>query len=888
MRLLTHSHIHKKKQHSANNFLTHCVHCFDIIVLAKLMRISALTFFLLLLIQHVSAQHHHLNSLINDEDITHTAVADGSWFDNNTWANGNIPDQDAWVHIPAETTVYYDQINTSPMSSVLVDGSLIFAHTQSSQLIVDTLLINNTGRLIIGTENQPVSGNTSVEILFRDLGDIDVTRDPTLVGRGLVASGEVRIHGVAKTTHLKVTQDPLVGDNQVHLSDAPLNWSVGDRLIIAGTKYSGWKWDNDIQAVRYHGTQDEEVLITAVDGNTVSFNQPLKYDHFTPRQDLKTSVANVTRNIRFATLNPESTLTHRRGHVMFMGDAKVDVRYASFWQLGRTDKSFLTREAVDFDPILANSNVRGRYSFHLHRKGISNQRAPAIAIGNVAYGSPGWGYVHHDSHAIFHDNISYDTFGAGFVAETGNETGSWTNNLAIKAEGNSAFNPKNGNNTQLFDMGRTGDGFWFQGRMVRSVNNIAASVNHGFVYLHRGNGMISFPSSVFMLPEALPWTRDTSVDDAPILSFDGNESFASTVGVYVVKANPNQQHDIHSHFKNFKAWEVRAGAAMEYTSHYLLENFDIIGKTPEAFSTAAFGIEFGTNTSDMVINTAQIVDMPTGVILSKHYTNPDITPEANQYALIDVSFDNVNVEMEEFDASIDQVLSSQDLSTDQFTIDVNNGVYEYLSPATTAGSGVFWSGQKTDSIGVSPIPAGTDLIGVPSPDMIGICEIDGYYRSNDGTPYAIVEEYFTERATGQIHKLGIKMLLGPNVDALLGNQFHAWRNAFQAGNIDLNSQAPVAIDDDFLISSWRPTNINLLINDSDPESDNLTIDGIVQPSHGRVYDNQDGTVTYLSDFDYNGPDQLSYWVTDGHGNYSSAQVNIQVVNDVIFLNDFLQ
>ncbi len=838
--------------------------------------------------EHVH-NNHNLKALINNEDITHTAIANGSWFENGTWAGGIIPTQDAWVHIPEGITVHYNQVNTIPMTAIRVDGAFIFSRTESSQLILDTLLINETGQLIIGTENQPIADTVSIEILFRDLGDIDVVRDSNLTSRGLIASGDVHIHGMKKTTHLKVTENPLIGHTQLQFSVIPNHWAIGDRLIIAGTKYSGWKWDNSIQAVRYHGTQDEEVLITAIEGNVVHFDQPLKYDHFTPRDDLKTSVANVTRNIRFATQHPETTLTHRRGHVMLMGDAVVDVRYASFWQLGRTDKSFLTREAIDFDPILPNSNVRGRYSFHLHRKGIANQRKkPAIAIGNVAYGSPGWGYVHHDSHAVFHNNISYDTFGAGFVAETGNETGSWTNNLAIKAEGNSAFNPKNGNDRKLFDMGRTGDGFWFQGRMVRSVNNIAASVNHGFVYLHRGSGMLSFPSSAFMLPEALPWRTNTSVDDAPILSFDGNESFASTVGVFVVKANPNQQHDIHSHFKNFKAWEVRAGAAMEYTSHYLLENFDIIGKTPEAFSTAAFGIEFGTNTSDMVINTANIADVPTGVILSKHYTNPDITPEANQYALIDVSYQNVAVEMEEFDANIDQILTSQDLLSNQFAIDINNGIYEYLSPATTAGSGVFWTGQKNDSIGTSPIPAGTDLIGVPSQDMIGICEIDGYYRSNDGTPYAIVEEYFTERATGQIHKFAMKMLLGPDVDALLGNQFHAWRNAFQAGTINLNSQAPVAEDDDFLISSSRETTINLLLNDSDPEPDNLTIDGIIQPSHGTVFDNQNGTVTYISDFDFIGVDHFSYWVTDNHGNYSSGQVNLQVVSDAIFFNDFTQ
>lgn len=168
---------------------------------------------------------------------------------------------------------------------------------------------------------------------------------------------------------------------------------------------------------------------------------------------------------------------------MFVHHANVDVRYASFWQLGRTSKDLLSFNAEDIEEMQVDSNIRARYPFHFHRSGVNDVKNPAIGIGNAVFGSPGWGFVHHDSNAILHNNVSFDTFGAGFVAETGNEIGVWTNNLAIKAEGNSAFNPKNGNLREAFDIGRTGDGFWFQGRMIRANNNIAASVNHGYVYL---------------------------------------------------------------------------------------------------------------------------------------------------------------------------------------------------------------------------------------------------------------------------------------------------------------------------------------------------------------------------------------------------------------------
>ncbi len=829
----------------------------------------------------------HLFGLVDNGDITHTAVASGDWFAPATWSGGAVPDADAWALIPAGIEVHYGQISDAPLNAVRVDGTLKFSTTQSSRMRSDILLVTDTGRLTIGTQNQPVQSGVDVEILIRDRGDIDVIKDPTLSGRGLLASGPVSMHGAPKTPHLKVAQDPLMGQSQLVLAEAPLNWQVGDVLIVAGTKYSGWKWDNSILAVRYHGTQDEVVSIAAINGAVVSLNETLQYDHFTPRADLKTSVANMTRNITIASETPDTTPVHRRGHVMFMQQAPVDVRYVSFWQLGRTDKSVPSMDAGDINPIQPDSNVRGRYAFHLHAKGILDPEHPVIAIGNAVMGSPGWGYVHHSSNAIFHNNVSFDTFGAGFVAETGDEIGVWSNNLAIKAEGNSAFNPKNGNDPANFDMGRTGDGFWFQGRMVRSVHNIAASVNHGFVYLHRGSGMVSFPNTAFMLPEALRLYANVSPDDAPIVSFLGNESFASTVGLYVVKANPNQQHDIHSHFKDFTAWEVRAGSAMEYTSHYLLENFDVIGNTPEPFRSPAFGIEFGTNTSDMVINGAQVTDFPTGLVLSKNYTFP-VPPETNQYVIIDVAFDNVGTLMEEYDPTIDLVLSAADLTPGQFNVELNGGVYEYLSPATTAGSGLPWIGSKTDAIGFSPVPAGTDGIGVPVFDMITICATDGYLRSGDDTPYAIVEEYFTDRASGVIHKLGLITRLGPDVEAILGNEFHAWSDAFQAGLIDLSSAAPVALDDAHSASTARPARINLLGNDSDPDGDALRVDGIVQPANGRVFDRLDGSVEYISDYDFTGTDRFQYWASDGQGNFTPAEVVIEVLNDVIYRHDFAE
>ena len=825
-----------------------------------------------------------LAALSGQSEVTLTAVGDGAWSEPATWGS-SPPSIDDIVLVPSGTTVTVDGIDTE-IRHMRVDGHLFFDPAQSSTLTLDTLEVSEGGRLTIGTAQQPVTDSAGVRIRFRADSDIDVGWDPNLLTRGLVAEGEVEIHGQPKTVHLKVAVDPMAGDDTLTLAEAPQNWHPGDRIVLTGTRYSGWKWDNDIEAVRYHGTQDEVRTVAAMDGNEITLNTPLGHDHASPRDDLKASVANFTRSVTFETTDGDSVPVHRRGHVMLRHHTGFDVRFAAFEQLGRTDKSVQSFALDQVGTIEADSNVRGRYALHFHMTGIDMPGEPAMAVGNAVFNSPGWGFVHHASNAIFHDNASFETFGAGFVAETGDEIGAWTDNIAIKAEGNSAFNPKNGNDPDSFDMGRTGDGFWFQGRMVRSVGNVAASVNHGYVYLHRGSGMRGFPNDAFMLPEALRIDGDSAPDDAPIFNFHDNEAFASTVGIYVVKANPNQQHDIHSHLSKFTAWEVRAGAAMEYTSHYLLEDFDIIGSTPEPFRDPLFGIDFGTNTTDMVINRTRIESMSVAIGLGKDFTT-DHGPEVNQYAVIDAEFIDVAQHYEHLDTSIDQILTAGDLEPGRMEITLNDGEpLEYLDPSTTAGSGLFHDGEKLDSIGASPIPAGTDNLGIPHFDMIAILTEDGYYRAGNGDPYAVVEEYFTDRATGTIHKYGLKIRLGPDVEDLLGNPFHAWSAAFERGPIDLNSQPPLPGDDRYVTTPGTPIFIAPLANDSDPEGDTLIIDGVVAPKRGEVFDNGDGTLEYRPDLDYFGEDHFTYWASDDNGNFAPATITVVMTRDELFSDRF--
>lgn len=833
-------------------------------------------------------EHDAVFNLVMHEDATHVAINDGSWFDPDTWASGEVPDDEARVVIQEGVSVQYDEVSETRLFTVRVDGELNFATDTDSKMIVDTMVVDPGGALIIGTADDPVLGHVTVDIVIANNGDIDVSWDPSLLSRGVISHGQVVMHGQEKTTHLKVSDDPMAGDTFLTLSEVPEGWQVGDTIVLTGTRYDGYKWDNDIRDVRHHEPEDEVLTITAIDGNIIHFDRPLEHNHDTPREDLKASVANYTRNVSIETENADTAEIHERGHVMFMHSDDVDVRYVEFFELGRTDKSETALNASEFDVISADSNVKGRYSFHLHRTGVDDVENPAVAEGNAVFGSPGWGYVHHDANAILHDNASYNTFGAGFVAETGNEIGVWSNNIAIYAQGVDWGSPKNINSLGNFDLGKSGSGFYFQGRMVEAFDNIAASTNSGFTYFHRGrtedvetglDGMIPFDASLFALPEALGNNPATGVDDAPILNFVGNETIASNYGFFVEKANTMQGSDVRTVLEDFTAWEVRIGAHIAYTSHYLLSGFDLIGKESTPFSEAIDGIQIGVNASDVTIVDAMVEGFATGVEILDTFTGSHADDvHLKQHVIINTTFSNVGSEYNDYNPAAVQFVDAADLVGGRFDISYlatnADGFLTYREgyPDPDARR-VDVNAIKTDSIGEIALPAGLDEYDATRDEVVRILEEDGYFSAN-GKNYFILEDYYSDRVTGEIHKYGQLVEIDENVQ--LGSPHFQYSNAVYNGEIDLNSQAPIAENDVAVTAFETEITINLLANDSDPDGDVISVDGIVQPIYGQVFDNGDGTITYRPGFEFVGTETFKYWTTDSFGNFTPATVTVEV------------
>lgn len=88
--------------------------------------------------------------------------------------------------------------------------------------------------------------------------------------------------------------------------------------------------------------------------------------------------------------------------------------------------------------------------------------------------------------------------------------------------------------------------------------------------------------------------------------------------------------------------------------------------------------------------------------------------------------------------------------------------------------------------------------------------------------------------------------------------------------------APIAVDDSISVArDAAATSIAVLANDTDPESDPLTITGTSSPAHGTVSFSA-GQVSYTPAAGYVGTDSFTYTITDGFGGSDTATVTITI------------
>lgn len=265
---------------------------------------------------------------------------------------------------------------------------------------------------------------------------------------------------------------------------------------------------------------------------------------------------------------------------MFMHQQEADLRYVQFEELGRTNK------AIELEsPVTApTTNVVGRYVLHFHRAGDTDPNGTyAYVQGCALWGSPGWGYVNHESYAWFEDNCSYNVLGSHFTDENGSELGGFRRNIAIYSQGSvpdaGDWEEKTRSNG---DHGHAGVGFWATtGATVRWEGNVATDQNmSGYAIISRRapDDLHDFDFANHDFPEQGGGSKPTNAKWVGINFFRNNVSYGGLNGIAIVDLELNGKYNTNNLFENFTVLNPKGieGLAITYMRNLHLKNVKVL------------------------------------------------------------------------------------------------------------------------------------------------------------------------------------------------------------------------------------------------------------------------------------------------------------------------
>lgn len=369
----------------------------------------------------------------------------------------------------------FDTIRVRSPGELIIDDS-VESITVFSRLFV----IEEGGKLIAGTEDKPFNSNFEIVLTGESSDQDDPSIPKEILGHGAgtlpyskVLLGKARstisLHGVHKTSWVKLASSAHAGSKTLNLATPPEGWSKGDQLLVPTTGFGPQTGQNEI------------VTVGQVKGTSVTIEEALKFDHYADSSDprLNGEVGVLTRNIKITGQNNkhEECLEALKG-IFSNRDALNNIRELCYG--GHTsifEGSTFQVSNVEMKHLGQATRI-ARYPVHWHlAKDVSQ-------LNNYARNNALWeNYqrcvtVHGTWGATVESNLCYYTHGHAFYLEDAIEHNNrFADNLVVQVRrgpmictdsqiGPSAFWITNPNNTflgnQAVDIGDDlrGIGYW--------------------------------------------------------------------------------------------------------------------------------------------------------------------------------------------------------------------------------------------------------------------------------------------------------------------------------------------------------------------------------------------------------------------------------------------
>ncbi len=347
---------------------------------------------LLMVTGGVAIAQDHAEHLDAPEAMRRTVM----WSDASSWPEGRVPRAGDAVTIGRDLEVVLD-VDAPGLRSLTIQGKLTFSDERDISLESEWIYVPG-GELQIGTEVRPYRHRATIT-LTDNVKDENVN---TMGDRGiLLMRGTLNLHGNRTHTWSKLSATAAAGATSIEVLDAS-GWRAGDEIVLASTDF------NPLQA--------ERRTVTAVNGNRLSFAQPLEYMHFgeiTFGVDERGEVGLLTRNILIQA-SEDANENYFGGHIMAMVGSRMFVDSVELNRMGQ----HLTL---------------ARYPIHWHL--IGEGQGQYVRNASIRDSFNRCVTVHGTNNLRVENNVTYNTVGHCFFMEDGIETGNaFVRNLAIQTK----------------------------------------------------------------------------------------------------------------------------------------------------------------------------------------------------------------------------------------------------------------------------------------------------------------------------------------------------------------------------------------------------------------------------------------------------------------------
>jgi uncharacterized protein (TIGR03067 family) len=453
-----------------------------------------------------------------------------------------VPAAGARVQIRAGHTVTYDTRSETVIRSIHIAGTLTFSRDRDTLLTAGLIKIqpgDNASEdgfncdahvrppqpdkprpaLEVGTPDEPIPATRTAVIRLAYAEGLDKNTCPALVCCG----GRLDLHGAAlNRTWVKLGATAHAGDSAVRVSEPLTGWRVGDRIIVTTTGSRG-RLNTRVTlrpgaatreaaetalrgkvlpgvADRKFNAQTEERIIQAIDGQRLTLDRPLEFQHL-GEGDYRGEVANLSRNVVVESADPKGI----RGHTMYHRHSGGSIAYAEFRHLGK-------------------EGVLGQYPIHFHLCD-DTLRGSSVIGASVHDSHNRWVTVHGTQYLVVRDCVGYQSVGHGYFLEDGSEVFNvFDRNLGVQA-----FTGKPLPEQALpFDR-NDGAGFWWANSLNTFTRNVAVECDRW------GFRLEAAPTRGFDLQRPI-LQPDGSVERVdirtlPFVRFDGNEAHDHLFGI---------------------------------------------------------------------------------------------------------------------------------------------------------------------------------------------------------------------------------------------------------------------------------------------------------------------------------------------------------------------